>query len=210
MSIRNISALNNPLMIGNGPNRTVFQTDGTRRSEGDATCWKDIIGDVFGRRLADTAGKVDYDWNENALVLQPGGSIANQNDRVQWNQEINHELVVGSNVLFYPHLHWFQEDATQRTVTLEYRLQRVDTAKTVSWTQISLITGLAANAFPYSGGIWNQISSFPDLTIDCGISDTLQFRMARTDSEAGNMLVYFMDLHARIDGDGSNEPFIKN
>ena len=195
------------------------------RFRGDATMWKDMIADLFGKRLNSTVGKVDYDYEENVLDFQSGGVITNLADRVGGNLEINHEFLVGSSVTFRPHVHWFQAvashspdalDATAYEITARYRLLRngYGLNLTDAWTNITLTSNLTNNAFDATnaGGkdYIAQISRFSDITVDCGISDTIQFQMARTDSLGGNMLVFFMDMHGKVDGAGSEQEFIKN
>ena len=74
-------------------NYTKFYPDGTMRRVGNATSWKDMVMDVFSKKLNSNVGKVDYDWDNNSLKFQSGGLITDVKDRVQGNQEINHELV---------------------------------------------------------------------------------------------------------------------
>ena len=209
-----------------GSNYSEIRTDGTQRLVGNATAWKDMIMDISGRNLNSTSGKVDYDWDNNAIIFQPGGSIATAADRVQGNQEINHEFKVGSSMTFKPHIHWFQEvishtpdvlDTTPYIITLRYRLIRngrgVDLT-TPAWTTITCEMGSGgddvfdvtlADGKEYIA----QISRFDDIVIDCGVSDTLQVQMARTDSETGNIMVFFFDTHGQIDSFGSDEEITK-
>jgi len=191
--------------------------DGTIRLMGSATSWKDMVMDIFSKRLNGTSGKVDYDWNENAIKFQSGGSITTTIDRVQGNQEINYEFQVGSSIIFKPHIHWFQEVtsgvADARTLTMKYRLQKNGIAKKTTWTTVTCNTGIGGNdIFDFTGevnGFYNQLSRFPDITVDCSVSDTLQFMIARTDTDLGDMLVYFFDLHGKVDSFGSDEEIAK-
>lgn len=198
-----------------GGNYTEIATDGSERFRGNATMWTDMVGDLFGKRLASTSGKVDYDFDENAINFQSGGVITTANDRVGANLEINHDRKVGSSITFRPHIHWFQAVSsgavTAFVLTMRYRLQRNNYEKTASWTTVTLTAG-TDDVFDFTGesdGTYNQLSRFPDITIDCGISDTLQFQMTRTDSESGDMLVYFMDVHGQVDGAGSEDEIVK-
>ena len=100
-------------------NFTEFFPDGTLRSRGDATSWKDMVADLFGRNLNSASGKVDYDWDVNAIGFQSGGLITNVADRVQGNLELNHEFKVGSAITFKPHVHWFQEVTAGAVVDFE-------------------------------------------------------------------------------------------
>lgn len=198
-----------------GGNYTEIRSDGTQRLIGDSTAWIDMVGDLFGRRLNSTAGGVDYDFDENTIVFNSGGSITTANDRIGANLEINHQLKVGSSIVFKPHIHWFQEVATGAVtafvLTMRYRLQRNGYAKTTSWTTVTCTAG-TDDVFDFTGeadGTYNQLSRFPDITIDCGLSDTIQFQVARTDSLGGTMLVYFIDLHALVNSFGSDEELTK-
>lgn len=193
-----------------GGNYSEFsKADGCMRYRGSATVWKDMVGDITGRRLSSVVGRVDYDWEENAILFQSGGSITNTADRVQLNQEINHEFAIGNAIVFKPHIHWFQDSSTQYEITLRHRIQRNGEPKTEAWTNTTLTANSGADSFAYTSGILNQITSFPDIILSCGVSDTIQLQMARTDSLGGTMSVYFMDIHGTVDSDGSEGVFTK-
>ncbi len=198
--------------------------DGSFRLRGDATAWIDMISDLFGRRLTSVAGKVDYDWDNNSIIFQSGGSVSVANDRVQGNQEINHNFKVGTGITFKPHIHWFQEvvshtpdvlDTKVYTLTAKYRILRNGQGINLTdpWTQITAVSNLTNNVFDASlaGGkdYIGQITRFQDITIDCSVSDTIQWQIARTDTELGNILVYFFDIHGENDSFGSETEFIK-
>lgn len=197
-------------------NYNEIREDGTQRLVGDATAWRDMVGDLFGKRLSTTSGGVDYDYDNNAIKFQSGGSIANKNDRVGANSQINHEFKVGTGITFKPHIHWFQEIVSGAisgafVLTMQYRLQRNGMAKQASWTTVTLTAGID-DIFDFTGevdGTYNQLTKFPDITVDCSVSDTIQFRVARTDSLSGDMLVYFMDMHGEVDSFGSDEEITK-
>jgi len=202
---------------GDSSNYSEVRTDGTQRLVGDATCWQDMVGDLFGKALASVLGKVDFDYDENALKFQSGGSITTTNDRVGSNLQINHNFKVGSSITFRPHVHWFQNVATGAVtpfvLTMRYRLQRNGQTKATAWTTVTCDVGAGGDdIFDFTGesdGDYNQLSRFPDIVIDCNVSDTIQFQMARTDSESGDMLVYFMDMHGEVDSFGSDEEIAK-
>jgi hypothetical protein len=175
-----------------------------------------MIADLFGKRLLSSSGIVDYDYDENAIVFADGGDIETANDRVGGNLEINHEFKVGSNITFYPHIHWFQQvtdNAVDSIVfTMRYRVQRNNQAKTTDWTVITAEAGSADDIFDFTNeadGLYNQLTKFDDITIDCSISDTIQFQLTRTDSEGGTVAVYFMDLHGEVDSWGSEDEILK-
>ena len=98
-------------------------------------------------------------------------------------------------------------------MTLRYRVQRNGYEKVTAWTTIICETGAGGDdIFDLSDkytGTYNQISAFPDIDIECGISDTVQIQMTRTDSETPDMNVTFFDLHGQIDGLGSETEYTK-
>ena len=175
-----------------------------------------MIADLFGKRLYSVVGTVDYDYDENAIIFASGGSITTDNDRVGGNLEINHEFKVGTDITFKPHIHWWQQWTTDTVdsivFTMRYRLQQNGQAKVATWTTITAEAGTADDVFDFTGegdGLYNQLTRFDDITVTCGVSDTIQFQMTRTDSEAGTVSVYFMDLHGITDSWGSNEEISK-
>lgn len=188
---------------------SVSKDDGTTRLKGTATVWKDMIADLFGKRLLSNQGKLDYDYDENAMKFQSGGLITKANDRIGANLEINHEFKKGISITFKPHFHWFQEEDKAFELTLRYRLQRNGHAKTENWTTITTTVNATNNVWEYISGTLNQITSFPDLLFDCDISDTIQFQLARTDSLGSDMRIYFLDIHGEVDSFGSDEVISK-
>lgn len=187
------------------------------RNKGDSTVWKDMILDLFGRRLLSVAGKVDYDYNENAIVFSPSGNITTANDRIGGNQEINHEMKVGTSITFKPHIHWWQQVTSNAVLpvvfTARYRLQRNNTAKETSWTTITADAGAGGDDIydftSQADGLYNQITRFSDITLTCGISDTLQIQLTRTDAQVGDISVTFFDIHGEVDSAGSDEEISK-
>lgn len=174
------------------------------------TVWRDMVMDLFGRRLNSTSGGVDYDYDENVINFGSGGDIDASADRVGGNQEINHDFKIG-NVTFIPHIHWFQAASTKFELTIRYRHQKNGAAKTTNWTTLQLIANDGQDVFTYGSGILNQITSTKSNIIltNIGLSDTIQIQMARTDSLGGTMPVYFFDLHGEIDTIGSKQEYIK-
>ena len=207
--------------FGDAINNTEFAADGTMRRNGTATAWQDMIGNLFGSKLNSTSGQVDYDFDSNSLKFSQNGSLSTAADRVQANLEINHQFRVGTSITFSPHIHWFQEIETGAakaiTLSMRYRLQKNGEAQTAAWTTITCDTGSGGDDIydftAEADGLYNQLSKFPDITVDCDISDTFQFQAARTDTddELGSQYayVYFIDFHGEVDSDGSDEEYTK-
>lgn len=170
--------------------------------------WDDMVSNLFGKQLLSTAGKLDYDYDENSILFSSGGDISVANDRIGGNQEIEHKFKTGS-VTFHPHIHWFQDAATKYELTMRYRVQHNGSAKETSWTTITLTANDTTDAYVYSTGVLNQLTEFPEINVSVGLSDTIQFQIARTDSLGGTMSVYFLDLHGEIDTMGSQSEYTK-
>ena len=85
---------NTPNGIKSGDSTNYVEMNKTQglRQRGTSTTWIDMIMDIFGKRLNSVAGTVAYDYDENAIVFSPSGSLANANDRAGGNQEINHNF----------------------------------------------------------------------------------------------------------------------
>ena len=66
--------------IGSSTNRTKIDSSGHMTMEGTATVHEDVSVPLIGATLESVAGKVDYDYTNNAIVFQPGGVITTVND----------------------------------------------------------------------------------------------------------------------------------
>jgi len=188
------------MKIGSTSNYHEINTSGEPKQVGSsAVGYLDLEGDLFGKRLNSITGKVDYDWDENLIKFYSGGSISTEADRVQGNIQWNHFAAIGSQT-FAIHLHWKQSGTTKFVFTLKYRIQHNGSTFTSSWTTQTLTLADGDEIYTYPGsGDFNQITVFPDITATMGISDILQFQLARTDSLTGDCYVSFCDLHAPID-----------
>lgn len=194
--------------FGSGNNKTLFNIKGQRKATGEATQWDDLVGAVSGLKLTAVAGKATYSFSENVIVFNSGGDITNEADYVTWNIQKEHK--VKENSVLKMHIHFEKEDTTVRTFKLWYRIQNNGGTKTTAWTELLANTENPAEVFVYVSGIQNQITRFTDIDWSAvGISSTVQFRMTRSDIEAGDVNVSFIDGHVEIDSDGSNDEYVK-
>ena len=209
MSNINVNALAASLKLGDvsGGNYTEIATDGSRTSVGDATCWDDLVGSLAARKLENTTGKIDYDWDENALKFQSGGSISTRVDRLIFNYQKPHGAKESSELRL--HIHFEQTSTNKIVFTTQYRIQENLGTKTTAWTTVT------ANSDDdcvgtYTSGTINQIMKL--VAVDwsaVGISSTVEFRLARTDSTTGDILGTFVDAHVEYDCDGSKQEYVK-
>ncbi len=185
----------------------------------DNVVYEDKAYPLLGKRLSTNVGKVDYDWGELTVKFQPNGNFGSLNDHVGMVTELPHQAVVNGKI--YPHIHWEQTSADAVVWELQYRIQDNGNAKTTSWSSSMTATSgeLAENCdnvFDYVSGTLIQISRFKDgsgnyyIDLDgIDISATIQFRLARTDSNSGNVYAEFFDFHYQIDDMGSKTEFNK-
>ena len=210
MSNVDVTALVSPLYIGNGVNRTKINTDGTITFEGAAVVYDDIQGVLTGANLYTAAGKADFDFDEQCVVLQSGGSITTSGDIVDITLQLRHNAKADTPLNL--HIHWEQAAATTIQFTYKYRVQRNGLPKTTAWSSNVLVSTATngVNSFTYTSGVLNQISSLGDIPlVGAGLSAVVQIKLARTDSNGGNINVTFIDGHYQIDALGSNEQFVK-
>lgn len=171
---------------------------------GDATAWDDIQTSLIGRRLSSTAGSVNYNYTENTVDFSGGGVITNTNDTVVFNIQTRHRMLEDSSLNL--HMHFEQSDATNRTMTVRYRIQDNGSAKTATWTTVTADTD--DSVFTWSSGTLNNI--LPITSIDLtgiGISAIVQIQMTRTDANGGTLPVTFVDAHFQADSLGSNDEY---
>lgn len=204
------SALVNPMKIGKvaDGDYTEYETDGTPVQHGSATAWDDLVGSLIASRLDSVAGKLQYNYAENAITMQSGGDIDTQNDRLIFNYQKPHGAKADSKMML--HIHWEQIDATDREFTVEYRIQDNGQAKNTTWVRTVITADATSNVFLYTSGTINQITRLVDVDLAShGISTTVQFRLARTDSIGGNIDATFVDTHVEYDMNGSRTEFTK-
>ena len=156
--------------------------------------WNDIVGELIIRKQG-TNGTVDYTANECAVVFNPSGDFNNAGNFVPMSFQLPHNIYLYESHI---HIHWEQQDAKSREFTVMWRIQNDNEAKATAWNTI--VADLANTAkYPYPGGTFNQISELAILDIgNAKISSRLQFKIARTDGNAGDVLATFMDGHIQF------------
>jgi len=198
------------LYVGNGANRVNIGPTGNITLEGDATVFDDVYGQLTGESLFSPAGKADYDHNEACVVYQPLGDITVDGDCVVISLPIPHSAK--ADAPFHLHMHYEQPDASVRTFSHKYRVQKNGQAKTVTWSSAVTVnsTDALATIYPYVSGTLNQIINLGSISLtSAGLSATVQIRLTRTDATAGNINVSAIDGHVEKDSSGSNSEYTK-
>lgn len=182
-------------------NYTHIYPDGTLRYRGDATVWNDISASLIARRLESTTGKLQYNYNNNSIIMEPGGSIGNTADRFIVNYEKLHGIKKDSHLKL--HLHFEQVSSDKLEFAIQYRLQKNGEAKVTTWTSLTANTDDDC-IFPYVSGTLNNIIELADVSWGSSMASSfLQFRIARTDSTADDIEAVWIDAHVEFDADGS-------
>lgn len=184
-----------------------IEPDGTVVYRGDATVWDDIVGSLIGTRLYSVVGTLDYNFDNNSITMQPGGGIADSNDRLIFTFQYPHGAITGGTMNL--HVHWEQYDALDREFTVQYRVQSNGNAKATAWTTVVVSTN-SNNLFSYTSGTINQITELVEVDLTSkGLSAAVQFRLARTDSQLGDIESTFVDAHVARDMNGSRQEWVK-
>lgn len=194
--------------FGTGANVTTFDSNGQMRAQGEATVHEDVLGALFGKSLFSTSGKVDFDWDELAGVFQSGGAVDTLADMFPFVAQYPHGALVDGK--FELHAHWKQYNTDARQITIKHRVVSNLRVWNDTWvtTVVDLTSDNALGAYP--GGDFAQIT--PLLEVDMigeSISAMIDFKIWRTDTNTGDMLVKFVDGHVEKDAMGSRERYIK-
>lgn len=151
-------------------NQSVFEDDGTLIFQGDATVYKDELGDII--QLQQTGPGVSINLTEGTVEFT---TTSNLSDFVITNVQLNHERLLSASI--YPHIHWFQATSASPNFLLQYRWQCNGCPKVTAWTNIRCNN----LAFTYTSGTLNQISLtsaiIPPPTTN--VSDIVQFKIFR-------------------------------
>ncbi len=173
--------------------------------------WDDLAGSLIARRLESTQGTLQYNYAENSITMQSGGDISDTRDRLIFNLQKPHAMCdTAPNNKMDLHIHWEQVSSNKIEFTTQYRIQSNGESKTTAWTTLTSNSD-DDNKFPYTSGTVNQITELGDIDLSVsGISATVEFRVARTDSTTGDIEATFVDAHIPYDQDrGSREEYVK-
>jgi hypothetical protein len=167
--------------------------------------WDDLVTSLIGLTLNSVIGTVQYNYTENTITMQPNGDVSDNNDVVNFNLAYPHSAEPEGELRL--HVHWEQPNATNRTFTLQYRVQPNGQAKQTVWSTLTANSNIDSK-FPYVSGTLNQVTTFPAISLtNAGLSPTIDFRLTRSDANADNIEVKFVDAHIFIVSAGSAQEF---
>ena len=194
-------------------NYSGFEDDGTLVNYGNSTTYEDLVAELIGKKLESPSSKITQDTAEGTVVYSSTCTLA---DYIVVNSQMSHKWKMGSDI--HPHIHWHQAQASIPNWMIQYRWQRNGQPKTTAWTSVKMNT----NAFTYTSGTLNQISSLPAITPpeNYSISDIFQVRVIRDTGNAsglftgldlytGSVSALSYDLHFVADTLGSRTEYTK-
>ncbi len=174
----------------------------------DPYMWDDITGSLIARRLESTAGRLQYDYTENCIIMQNNGTLGTTADTLIFNFQWPHGAIPTGEMRL--HIHWEQPADQAYEFSGQYRIQNNGDAKTTAWTSFSVTAGGSDDKFTYVSGVLNQITDLVQIDMTgIGISATVQFQLARTDSTSGDINATFVDVHIPYNSPGSHQEFVK-
>ncbi len=189
-----------------------FESDGTLVFYGDATTFRDELGDITKLKVAGTG--ITESLTEGTIGLQTSCDYAN--DYLIANFQLNHDRKTLAPI--YPHVHWFQTQNNTPNFLFQYRWQLNGAAKTTGWSNLKMTT----NAFTYVSGTLNQITYGLGITPPAGddVSTILQVRFTRdktnasgaftgSDTHTATADVTSLDIHIEVDMLGSHTEYTK-
>lgn len=182
-----------------------IENDGTIVLLGDATTWRDELGNLIGQRLESPGSDIVQNLAEVSTTFK--SSARYPTDYIGYNLQLNHDWFIGSLVEF--HCHWFQANAQLANWLIGYRWQINGQAKTVGWTLLPLNNGI----FTFSAGTLVQISdALTDITPPgtAYLSEIFQIHFYRDYTNASGVFVgaettgldidvMMADMHRRSD-----------
>lgn len=196
-----------------GTGTTTVEPDGTIVNTGAALTWRDSLHPLIGQRLFSAAGRIDYDYDEVAMIFQ--SNCRYPDDFVSILAQINHDWATETNIT--GHLHWIQDSAAVPNWLIRYRWY--ENGEAISgWTNVALTNAL----YTYIAGTILQIHDGmnADATGIATISNFIDIKIYRdvtnvsglfAGGEIGpvNQLAKEFDLHYQVDMTGSRTQYVK-
>ena len=176
--------------------------------------WDDITTSLIGRRLNSVVGTVNYNYAENSVTFSPNGDVTDTDDTIVFNIQKPHRMQ--DTGVFKFHVHWWQafDGVISPTFSFRYRIQSNGAAKTTAWTTVGVTSSVSNEVFARptgAGEVINQITRLADIDLSAaGLSATVQFQFTRSDANAGDIDVTFLDAHYPSDQErGSRQEYVK-
>lgn len=191
-------------------NYSRFFNDGTLRYRGNATTWDDMVFPMSAYRLDSTAGKLQYNYTNNSITMQSGGTLGTAADTLIFTFQKLHKIKKSSH--FKLHMHFEQPTGDKFEFDVQYRIEKNGNAKTSTWSTPVTVDTKNDAVYTYTSGTLIQIINIIDVDMSTmSISDILEVQFARSDSFSGSDIeAISIDAHVEMDSEGSEEEWVKN
>ena len=206
-------------VYNDGSDNGIMITGDTLRQMNSAITYDDLLGSAMNWESGGWGSSyIEKNYDDNTVDFAASGDLSDSTKRASFNVQLYHKMVQGTNAYFQMHWHWLQSDTTEFTFACQYRKVKkpanagLDGVEIGSWTTLSAVTtNTTNNFFTYATGTTiHQVCEWDEIDItDMHVSDILQFRVARTDANSGDMQVLYLDAHYAIDMAGSLYKWVK-
>lgn len=151
--------------------------------------------------------KPDYDYTDLGYLMPQNDAT----EKLYFSKIVTHRALISPQAVWYPHVHFFQDEAETPTFKVDFRL--TDAAGTVG--TFTTLTTVSEPEFVYSAGTIHQILRFPPFRPSDhggeGLAFIIDIIFYREDNTvAGDVLFKEFDIHIPFDAPlGSGQELIK-
>lgn len=196
--------------LGDGSNKTVFESDGTLQFTGNATVWNDLRIDAISARTGGAAPTDETGFRGNANFLARN-FVNNQADEIQFQVQLDHSIKLNSTI--YPHFHFSPWVTNAGTVNVkfifEYYWTNYQSVFPVSPSTLDLTDTWTGDQRWYHRIAKNNTG----ISMTNDISSIMKCRLYRDNTVAnnfpGSLTGLYFDIHFEVDTIGSRTDFIK-
>lgn len=189
--------------------------------KGEGGGWDDLEAPLFGKKLLNNQGTLDFDYENGLIKMQKSGDLDTLNNRLIWPLQYRHKFLDSGSSPVHWHIHWLQpvDDWSAYTFKLAFRVHKNGYGVDLDndpWTVLELTSTPENNLFDFSKANGKpyimQITTLPEpIYLDLDISDILIAKATRTDDVGDDVIkAAYLDAHAKIDlATGSHLEFQK-
>ena len=165
--------------------------------QGNYTVWDDL-SIALTTTAQGALNKPEYDYTNMGLLFPTNDATEIAYCMVQ----MQHNKMLGTAIR--PHIHYVQSGAAQPTFKMDYKFYNNNSAVPAGFTTLSTADG-DKGIFTYDSGNLLQIAAFPEIAAPTSetVSAHFEFKLYREDTETGDFLAKYIDIHYLIDSFGS-------
>jgi len=148
--------------------------------------WEDHMFPLIGRKIDVSSGYVDYDYYNCTLKFQTSAQFRKQ-ESIPMAAQLPHCRALDTAIR--PHIHWYQQSATEPNWLLAYKVVRNGHTTTIETDYSNYtLSKKTKNIYTYSSGVLCQITAFDELNISNLLpSDFIDFIFFRDSTNASGL-----------------------